>query len=75
MQDQGWYLPVEATAQSPAAVQEQIDSPEQHHHGYRVVEKTQDEDGVDPVGGTAHKEEYVGRNLGPDSQNTSNVKT
>lgn len=75
MQNQGLHLPVEPAAQSPAAVQEKIDGPKQHHHGHGVVEKTQDKDGVDPVGGTAHKEEYVGRNLGPDSQNTSNVKT
>ena len=58
-------MPVNATAQSPVSVQEEVDGGKQQQHGHRVVEETQHEDGVDAVGGAAHEEEDVRRNLEP----------
>lgn len=57
------HLPVEATAQSPVSIYEEIDSCKQQHHGHWVIKETEHKDGVDPIGCTAHKEEHIGRNL------------
>lgn len=57
-------LPVKAAAQSPVSVHEEVDGCKQQHHGHRVVKETQHKDGVDPIRGTAHKEEHIWRNLG-----------
>lgn len=57
------HLPVNAAAQGPVTIQEEVDGHKQQHHGNGVIEQTQHKDGVDAVGGTAHEEEHVGRDL------------
>lgn len=57
------YLPVYATAQQPIVIYKEIDSSKQQHHGYRVIKKPKNKDGVDTVRGTAYKEKHIGRNL------------
>lgn len=57
------HLPVEATAQGPVSIHEEVDSCKQQHHGHWVIEETQHKDGVDPIGATTHKEEHIRRNL------------
>ncbi len=59
----GPHLPVNATAQGPVPIHEEVDCCKQQHHGHWIVKETQHKDGVDPIRSTAHKEEHVGRNL------------
>lgn len=57
------HLPVKAAAHHPAPVNKEIYSCKQQHHGHRIIEETQDEDGVDAIRCTTHKEKHIGRNL------------
>lgn len=66
------HVPVNATAQGPVSIHEEIDSCKQQHHGHWVVKETQHKDGVDPIRGTAHEEEDIGRNL--DKKNKMNKR-
>lgn len=57
-------LPEDTTAHSPVSIHEEIDGCKQQHHRHWVIEETQHKDGVDSIGGAAHKEKHIGRNLG-----------
>lgn len=57
------HLPIKATAQSPVSIHEEVDGCKQKHHGHRIVKETKHKDGVDPIRGTTHEEEHVGRDL------------
>lgn len=56
-------LPVQAAAKCPVSINKEVYSCKQQHHGHWIVKETQHKDGVDAVRSTAHKEEYIGRNL------------
>ena len=68
-------MPVNATAQSPVSIQEEVDGAKQQQHGHRVVEETEHEDGVDAVRGAAHKEEDIRRNLEPRNRRGLQINT
>lgn len=57
------HLPVKAAAHCPVSINEEVYSRKQQHHGHRIIKETQDEDGVDAIRRTTHKEEDIGRNL------------
>lgn len=57
------HLPVKAAAKCPVSINKEVYSCKQQHHGHWIVKETQHKDGVDAVRSTAHKEEYIGRNL------------
>lgn len=61
-QKQGVSPEAEA-APGPVVLQEEVDSQEEDCHGNRVIKESQNEDGVDAVGGAAHEEENIGGNL------------
>ena len=42
-------------------VQEEDEGAVEEKHGYRVIEETQDKDGVDTIGSACEEEEDIGR--------------
>lgn len=57
------HLPVKAAAHRPVSINEEVYSRKQQHHCHWIIKETQDEDGVDAIRCTTHKEEHIGRNL------------
>ena len=66
------YLPEEGATCAPSVDKKAVDRHVKKHHGHRVVKKTENEDGVDSVGRTAHEEKHVGRQLEINNNNYNN---
>lgn len=58
-----WHLPINATAQGPVTIDEEVDSSKQEHHGDWIIEESQHKDGVNAIRSAANKKEHVRRNL------------